>query len=170
MALSDAEIMGGVGYGYDQFSYDPIRQEPTGYSYNRNNDYENIYEYNDSGSISRHASIHNGISQESPMDRIKTDNNRISIDNSGEVENYFQEQQLKRGKTDNLKKNWTKEHLNNLLTPQGQMTFMFFALLLLFLVVAYTQHQQIQNLQNIIGYMLIKPTVLVAKKDKSSDN
>jgi len=140
MSLSDAEIMGGIGYGYDEFSYNPISQEPMGYSYLPRND-RGPYSYDDEGSISRSASIHNGIKYESPYD------------NKDSVESYFQNQQLATGKTENIAKQ-PREHLIGT-TSQEQVMIMFIALILLFVVVAYTQHCQIKHLQDIIGYMLI---------------
>lgn len=162
MSISDVEIMGGVGFGYDEFSYDPLRQEPSGYSYsseNRNN-LDSNYEYDDYDTRSRHASIHNGIKHENPRDNM----DGIYLSNEGEVESYFQKLGISGGVTENIKKNFpTKENLTDVFS--GENSKLMFLIIILFVIVAYAQHCQIQNLQDIIGYMLIKPQITMVKKE-----
>jgi len=179
MSITDAEIMGGVGFGYDD--YEPIRQEPMGYNYRPeswkgSDNRPSSYSYDDYDTKSRHASIHNGIQWESPMKSPM--NNTIGdtfLANKRAFETYFRSSDEK-NKTDNTNKSkedmsGRKESLVNLFSgQQGQFTFILLFVIVLFTIIAIGQQSQIKHMQNMLGLILMgnkTVTVVASVQDEA---
>lgn len=164
MSITDAEIMGGVGFGYDD--YEPIRQEPMGYNYRpeswRGSDNRpSSYSYDDYDTKSRHASIHNAW--ESPTSSTIGD---TFLANKRAFETYFQSStEKKEGKED---MSGRKESLVNLFSgQQGQFTFILLLIIILFTIIAIGQQNQIKHMQNMLGLILMgNKTVAVVTESK----
>ena len=182
-ALSDAEIMGNIGYGNDMYSpiqtyYTPLKQEIMGNNYNVKN-IGGSYLINDEPyyekTYTRYANPTSKMGQ-------------MLLDNKQTIEDYFQNQMLIKSlnnsnhSSQNSKKelkkiskkqndlinnfkvfeklqNITKENLQNLKNSYNQNNKMNMILLLVFIfvaIVAYIQHYHINKLNRKIDNIKYK--------------
>ena len=181
MSLTDAEIMGGIGFGDDLFQ--PIRQEPMGFNYGsqtglprgRTETDPDTYIYSDYDTHSRFASAHNGI--EDPPHFVDGELNDEYLSNKDAVETYFQNQNVMRGETRNLRRSEqmsnkhkrgisysdVKEKLTDAVSvvtdaarQNSQLFMLFILMIVLFVIVAQMQQSQIKHLQSMLTSVLIR--------------